>query len=94
MWNINPIRDQAMHLATKHTMTGPMYDFVSGSLSGLQEFLTGERTLLDSLEAKYGGAGGNRDWETVRGMLSQRIAQLESAVAECERIMNAARGSS
>lgn len=96
MWNINPMRDQALRLATNRTTAGPMYDLVSGTLTGLAQFLVGERTLLDSLDTKYGGtdAGRSRDWQSVRGMLAQRIAQLEAGIAEIERVMNAAHGNS
>jgi hypothetical protein len=94
MWNIDPIRDQAMHLATNRTMAGPMYDFVSGTLDGLNKFLLSERALLDSLETKYAGtdASRSRDWVAVRGMLAQRIEQLETGVAQIERMINAAHG--
>ena len=91
MWNMNPIRDQAMRLAANRTLAGPMYDFISGTLAGLQQFLASERALLDSLETKYAGSGGSGDWEKVRAMLAQRIAQLEAGVAECERVLSAAR---
>jgi len=93
MWNINPVKDQALRLATNRTVTGPMYDFVSGTLQGLAQFLASERALLDSLEAKYSGAAAGRDdWEKVRGMLTQRITQLETGVAELQRVMGAVHG--
>ena len=93
MWNINPVKDQALRLASNRTVAGPMYDLVSGTLQGLAQFLAGERALLDSLEAKYDGAAAGRgDWESVRGMLTQRITQLETGIAELQRVMNAARG--
>lgn len=90
MWNIDPIRDQALHLATNRTMAGPMYDFVSGTLAGLSQFLDSERRLLDSLDAKYAGTGAaqSHDWTATRALLTKRIAQLEAGVAECERVMN------